>query len=163
MCLKRRLRKVKRQRHDRQNSPFPATARGTDRTNHPDPRLPGADADAAAERAAGRADRCAGIYGMGRRDRAGHHRVGPVLAAMGADMTDYTAWADADLELLYNSLVERSTALVNQRMEIVGEQCRRRQAARQFPRVQDSVQWDRDNYAEEMSIGGRNYNPEHGQ
>jgi len=78
-------------------------------------------------------------------------------------MTDYTAWADADLELLYNSLVERSTALVNQRMEIVGEQCRRRQAARQFPRVQDSVQWDRDNYAEEMSIGGRNYNPEHGQ
>ena len=82
---------------------------------------------------------------------------------MGCVVTDYATWTDADLELLYNSLVERGTALVNQRMEIVGEQCRRRQAARQFPRVQDSVQWDRDNYAEEMSIGGRNYNPEHGQ
>jgi hypothetical protein len=78
-------------------------------------------------------------------------------------MTDYTAWTDADLELLYNSLVERGAALIDQRMEIVGEQCRRRQAARQFPRVLDSVQWDRDNYAEEMSIGGSNYNPERGQ
>lgn len=76
-------------------------------------------------------------------------------------MTDYTTWADADLELLYNSLVERSTALIDQRMEIVGEQARRRVAAIKFPR--DYVQRDRDEYAEEMSIGGRNYNPEHGQ
>ena len=89
--------------------------------------------------------------------------MGPVLAAVGTVVTDYTTWTNADLQLLFDSLRERGAALVNQRMEIIGEQARRRVAARQFPRVQDSVQWDRDNYAEEMSIGGRNYNPEHGQ
>ena len=72
-------------------------------------------------------------------------------------------WTEADLQLLYDSLFERSRALSEQRMEIVTEQCRRRQGARVFPRVQDSFQMDRNEYAEEMSLGGRDYNPERGR
>jgi hypothetical protein len=78
-------------------------------------------------------------------------------------MTDYTAWTDGDLQHLYDSLRDRVHAIVDQEMEIVAEQAKRRQAARTFPRVVyrfDELQADRDEYAEEMSLGGRNYNPE---
>ena len=78
-------------------------------------------------------------------------------------MTDYSAWTDGDLQHLYDSLRDRVRAIAEQEMEIWQEQAKRRLAARRLSRTVDDFQQDRDEYAEEMSIGGRNYNPEHGQ
>ena len=82
-------------------------------------------------------------------------------------MTDYSSWPDANMQLHYDNLSNRIRALIDQKMEIVQEQAKRRMTARRFPRVLDSfdqlqreTQADRDEYAEEMSLGGRNYNPE---
>jgi hypothetical protein len=73
--------------------------------------------------------------------------------------TDYTTWTDDDLAVLYKSLGERVSALINQQMEIVAAQALRRVAARRHMRA-DWQQQDADEYREEMSLGGRPYNTE---
>ena len=78
-------------------------------------------------------------------------------------MTDrpYVAMTDADLQLLYDNVHERLSALHTQLAQIGIEQAHRRVALRRYV-PPDAEQKDYEEFIDDMSLGGTTYNPDAG-